>query len=314
MPPVTSEGFQQRVLAQRAQETAPSKGNDHLKASKKRGKQNTDNQTTNQGNELNEILPLQETVPDNDEGVTLLGTTSSDAEIGSEPEAEPLELTECLFCAHDSVDLDAKMKHMARSHSFFIPDVEYLSDTEGLMNYLGWKVGVGNLCLYCSKGDEGHQYPSVEAAQQHMQDKSHCKMTYDHTNSDEYIDFYDYSKSYPDVSPEQDEVPSMVTAVCEGGFELMLPSGATAGHRSLQRYYKQQLPARRTPLRKKRNVQVDRLMAQYRGLGWHGEITPMRKEFVRRQMEKQRKMKKDSTRLGVKANKLQHHFRPQVVF
>ena len=309
MPPVTAEGFQQKILAQRAQQTAPSnRGHDHLKASKKRDKQKNAENKVKRSNEEEQVHEIR-TSPDKDTEVT-----SSDPEIESETEAEPLELTECLFCPHNSVDLDAKMKHMAHSHSFFIPDVEYLSDLNGLVNYLGWKVGVGNVCLYCSVGEEGHQYPSAEATQQHMRDKSHCKIQYDHTNSDEYIDFYNYTNSYPDDSTESDEVPGMAIGIAKDGFELMLPSGATAGHRSLRQYYKQQFPAKRMPLRKKQNVQVDRLIAQYRGLGWHGELLPMRREFIRAQMEKQRKTRKDRTRLGVKANKLQHHFRPQVVF
>jgi pre-60S factor REI1 len=309
MPPVSAEIFQQKVLAQRAQQTAPStRGLDHLKANKKRVKQKNVENTAKQ-NIDQEQLQVTHTYTDKNADLT-----SSDPEIESETEAEPLELTECLFCPHDSVDIDAKMRHMAHSHSFFIPDVEYLVDLKGLINYLGWKVGVGNVCLYCSVGDKGHQYPSVEATQQHMRDKSHCKICYDDTNSDEYVDFYDYTSSYPDDSTESDEVPSMTIAVAKDGFELMLPSGATAGHRSLRQYYKQHLPVKQTPLKRKRNVQVDRLIAQYRGLGWHGDFLPMRQEFIRAQMEKQRKMKKDRTRLGVKANKLQHHFRPQVVF
>ena len=307
MPPVNAEDFQQRVLAQRAQQTSPSsKGNDHLKANKKRSKQNL----TEHRNERNKLGQSEESVlskvPDD--------MTSSDSEIESDHEAKPLELTECLFCPHESVDLNAKMKHMARSHSFFIPDVAYLSDMKGLMEYLGGKVGVDNLCIFCSKPDGGHQYLSVEATQQHMRDKSHCKMCYDDTNSDEYIDFYDYSKSYPDNADPDDEVPDIAISVSNNGFELVLPSGGTVGHRSLQLYYRQRVPVRRTQLRKKRNVQVDRLIAQYRGLGWHGDVTQMRREFVRGQMEKQRKTGKDRACLGVKANKLQRFFRPQVIF
>lgn len=52
----------------------------------------------------------------------------------------------------------------------------------------------------------------------------------------EYSDFYDFSSSYPDQGDADDEVEENVL---DGhGFELVLPSGATIGHRSLYRYYR----------------------------------------------------------------------------
>ncbi|KAL1476794.1 hypothetical protein MTO96_036236 [Rhipicephalus appendiculatus] len=83
------------------------------------------------------------------------------------------------------------------------PDAEYLVDVEGLLTYLGYKLGVGRLCLWCSN-ERSAPYVSVQAARQHMRDKGHCKMAHD---------------------------------------GLVLPSGAVAGHRALARYYRQNLPA-----------------------------------------------------------------------
>ena len=54
---------------------------------------------------------------------------------------EALGLEECLFCPLVSDSLEINMSHMASSHSFFIPDLEYVSDIEGLVLYLG-------KCLY----------------------------------------------------------------------------------------------------------------------------------------------------------------------
>jgi pre-60S factor REI1 len=58
------------------------------------------------------------------------------------------------------------MDHMAHEHSFFVPDLEYLSDLEGLVKYLGEKVSVGNVCLFCS--GKGKSFWSMEAVQAHM--------------------------------------------------------------------------------------------------------------------------------------------------
>ena len=52
-------------------------------------------------------------------------------------EGDALGLEECLFCSHISKTLDDNVSHMTRVHSFFLPDIEYLTDLEGLITYLG---------------------------------------------------------------------------------------------------------------------------------------------------------------------------------
>jgi pre-60S factor REI1 len=50
-----------------------------------------------------------------------------------------LEETECLFCDFKGETLEEKMEHMTIEHTFFIPDIEYLVDLKGFMNYLAEK-------------------------------------------------------------------------------------------------------------------------------------------------------------------------------
>lgn len=46
---------------------------------------------------------------------------------------------------------------------FFIPDVEYLVDPEGLVGYVEEKVKLGNICIYCNgKGKTFHTYRSLQ--------------------------------------------------------------------------------------------------------------------------------------------------------
>ena len=103
-----------------------------------------------------------------------------------------LEIEECLFCTNLSENLDDNIQHMFKAHSFFIPDFEYLVDLPGLIRYLGDKLRVANVCLYCNGRGRGMQ--SLEAARKHMVDKGHCKLAYD-TEVDilELSDFYDFS-------------------------------------------------------------------------------------------------------------------------
>lgn len=179
---------------------------------------------------------------------------------------------DCLFCSNKSESFEANLTHMSTLHSFFIPDAEYLVDIQGLIAYLGEKIMVGNVCLYCN--ERGKAFRSVEAVWKHMADKGHCKIAYDSQNERlEVSDFYDFTSSYPDVpnaqkkngeewedvsddedlydadqvvddsasdaSGSEDELPENQLTYGDSEFELVLPSGARIGHRSMRRYYAQ---------------------------------------------------------------------------
>jgi pre-60S factor REI1 len=52
-------------------------------------------------------------------------------------EAAPkLDLNQCIFSEKRFDDFEGALSHMARQYGFFIPDVEYLADPEGLVQYL----------------------------------------------------------------------------------------------------------------------------------------------------------------------------------
>ena len=61
----------------------------------------------------------------------------SDTESVESWDGEALGVEECLFCPMVSDSLEDNVQHMSAAHSFFIPDMEYLSDLEGLVQYLG---------------------------------------------------------------------------------------------------------------------------------------------------------------------------------
>lgn len=98
---------------------------------------------------------------------------------------------DCLFCSHRSANIDENLAHMTGVHSFFIPDRDILVDLAGLLAYLGEKIAVGNLCLFCPNG--GKEFGSMEAVRKHMIDKCHCKIAYE-TDEDraELADYYDF--------------------------------------------------------------------------------------------------------------------------
>lgn len=181
----------------------------------------------------------------------------------------PLEKEDCIFCLHHADDFDASMSHMLKEHGFFIPDVEFLTDLGGLVNYLAEKVKLGQMCLFCNK-----TFRTYQDAQKHMTALSHCKLRYEEEDLDELVEYYDFSTQYKakakaaaeeDVEWETDSEASIddeeeiveeseteeaneeqsddeddenIMSISETG-ELVLPSGRRLGRREFQRYYKQ---------------------------------------------------------------------------
>lgn len=112
----------------------------------------------------------------------------------------PLTSTHCLFCTQEFQSLDSNLTHMSQVHSFFVPDADYLVDLPGLITYLGEKIAVGNICIYCN--EKGREFRTLEAVRKHMVDKSHCKIGYDTLNDRiEISDFFDFTASYTNVFP-----------------------------------------------------------------------------------------------------------------
>nr|XP_020145605.1 zinc finger protein 622 isoform X2 [Microcebus murinus] len=193
---------------------------------------------------------------------------------GESPPLGAIPIRDCLFCSHHSSSLVKNVAHMTKVHGFFIPDIEYLSDLKGLIKYLGEKVGVGKICLWCN--EKGKSFYSTEAVQAHMNDKSHCKLFTDGDAALEFADFYDFRSSYPDHkegedATESEELPSEKNLEYnDETMELILPSGARVGHRSLMRYYKQRFGLSRAVTVAKNQKAVGRVLQQYRALGWTG--------------------------------------------
>ncbi|XP_030302141.1 zinc finger protein 622 [Calypte anna] len=229
-----------------------------------------------------------------------------------------IPITDCLFCTHHSRSLTKNVAHMSRAHSFFIPDIEYLVDLGGLIKYLGEKVGVGKICIWCN--EKGKSFYSTEAVQAHMRDKSHCKLFTDGDAALEFADFYDFRSSYPDHQDGEDvELHGERPAHRELDYdddtmELILPSGTRLGHRSLMRYYRQRFGPSRAVVPAKNTKAVGRVLRKYRALGWTSEtgaVFAQKRDLQYLQRMKSKWMLK--TGMSNNATK-QMHFRAQVRF
>nr|XP_021181733.2 zinc finger protein 622 [Helicoverpa armigera] len=227
---------------------------------------------------------------------------------------------DCLFCGHHSKNMVKNLKHMSEAHSFFIPDVEYCANMKELLLYLGEKISQGYMCLWCN--DTGRTFYSMEAVRGHMIDKGHCKMLHEGLALAEYADFYDYSSSYPDHKDDDGDEEGMdVDEEVEGpaalqgdDFQLVLPSGVVVGHRSLMKYYKQNLSQNSQALVKKSDRKLHRLLGVYRALGWAPKEQALAAKKARDIHFMKRVQAKWQMKLSLKANKFQKHYRAQVNF
>ena len=60
--------------------------------------------------------------------------------VEDEEDDELLDPSCCFMCDQEHDNIESCMAHMHKQHGFFIPDVEYLKDPNGLLTYLGLKV------------------------------------------------------------------------------------------------------------------------------------------------------------------------------
>lgn len=166
----------------------------------------------------------------------------------------------CFITGEEFETAEDNAQHLLKKYGMFIPEREYLVDFKGLMTYLGEKVGLGNMCLYCN-----YEARTLEAVRAHMLAKSHVKIPYDTLDQKlEISDYYDFRSSYEskvsteegegndedwedeevDESEDEEYLPVDYDApvVTESGLELAM-GNLRAGHRSLARYYKQNVPS-----------------------------------------------------------------------
>ncbi|KAL3267379.1 hypothetical protein HHI36_011510 [Cryptolaemus montrouzieri] len=281
LPPVTSEAFQTRVTNIRNFNTQleqdksvyckpcrklfgnPNAYDNHLNSKKhKDSLKNYDESVDDikQGSNKNE--KKNEVLDESEEDVEEI-----DSDEWEEDVENPIDNNDCLFCSHHSKNFLKNLEHMTTAHSFFIPDIEFCVDVQGLLRYLGEKVVSGFMCLWCN--EKGRTFHSVEAAKSHMTDKGHCKMLHEGVALAEYTDYYDYSTSYPDADEGVNADEEVDTnQLDDSEYQLVLPSGVKVGHRSLMRYYKQSITHKTALVPSRNTKKLHKVLATYRALGW----------------------------------------------
>lgn len=153
LPPVTAEEFQRRVLTQKATVAGIPAGvycnacqksfsnekayNNHLNSKKHKTNERSLSDTVEISSQSSKQSKAEQD-PDDDV-----------SEVDSDEWDEDVNCNDCLFCLHHSRNVINNVKHMTLEHSFFVPDVEFCVDHNGLIQYLGEKITQGRF-LYQS--------------------------------------------------------------------------------------------------------------------------------------------------------------------
>ncbi|KAG5762980.1 hypothetical protein H9Q72_008910 [Fusarium xylarioides] len=97
---------------------------------------------------------------------------------------------QCLFCPSVYPTLAESILHMQSSHGLFVPYKQHLLvDLETLFRYLHLVIYEYRECIHC-----GTSRTTVQAVQQHMMGKGHCK--FDVSEGSEFADFYEFSRQH----------------------------------------------------------------------------------------------------------------------
>ncbi|KAK1585900.1 C2H2 type zinc-finger-domain-containing protein [Colletotrichum navitas] len=127
-------------------------------------------------------------------GTVSMETASRGLTDTPEPVMPPFTSGQCLFCPKFSPDFTNSVIHMQKSHGLFVPSQQHLVvDPETLFKYLHLIVFGYRECLQC-----GRQRATVQAIQQHMTSKGHCKFDISEQDS-EFTEFYDFSGPKNDI-------------------------------------------------------------------------------------------------------------------
>eukprot|EP00039_Didymoeca_costata_P006963 m.94941 g.94941 ORF g.94941 m.94941 type:complete len:420 (-) comp13470_c0_seq1:3485-4744(-) len=275
----------------------------------------------------------------------------SDDNLDEEPE-RTLTLEDCIFCSHKSDSLEENIKHMALKHGFFVPDFEFCVDLSALIAYLQTKVECYHMCLLCNgrgKGfysmeaarghmiDKGHCFVDYEEeGQLELEEFYDFRSSYPadarpmDTGEDDEGDWEDVDDDDDDgdtmgeVAEEDivdlDEQKERQLAlnyrserrVEVDGLDLVLPSGARLGHRSLRKYYKQRFATNDN----RDSVVIQKLVSEYMAIGLPSIGTTVATKAARRDRDVHRRQAMDSRmKLGVHQNKsaMNKHFREQMM-
>uniref|UniRef100_A0A158PA41 C2H2-type domain-containing protein n=1 Tax=Angiostrongylus cantonensis TaxID=6313 RepID=A0A158PA41_ANGCA len=208
-----------------------------------------------------------------------------------------IPITSCLFCPQAKSNKEEIAEHMKFHHGFSLPDKKRLVDEDGMLNYLGLKVGAGHCCIYCP--DIRSRFATTAACQAHMRDKQHCKINREPEGMLEFAEYYDYSPMC-----DSDYESGVSDSFIDDGWSLTLPSGAKIGHRLLMMYYRQYLRPKDSNKPDVGRTALEKARGLYPALAWTSTTGTIAKQAARDIKFMERYRRRFDLRVGLKSNKL----------
>lgn len=232
----------------------------------------------------------------------------------------PIPVCQCLFCSCPPFEtIDQSIEHMHKQHGLFLPFADCLTARPELMKYLGEKIGIGHVCVYCSQ-----RFSTTSACQKHMAAMSHAKLRLESDEDEaEYEDYFDFSAS---ENSGRSLTGRSLLGMTDAG-ELLLSDGSTIGHRQYQHIYAQRvlLPAARTEGEElaSANAQINQSNSQSLiKYDSNGQMIASSGKHINKDKDsghryRENWMRKNERRLLLKIgirNNIQDHYRAQVQF
>lgn len=138
----------------------------------------------------------------------------------------------------------------------------------------------------------------------------------------EYSAFYDYSSTYPDeVDEDEKDVEFDQNELnADYNWQLVLPSGAVIGHRSLRIYYRQKVRFQKEQDVKPRidnKKRVCKIMTDYKALGWQGDSSASKQLVLQKRKDMNYFSKLRQSKDFISTTKLKNkvatpRYRPQI--
>ncbi|KAK6453755.1 C2H2 type zinc-finger-domain-containing protein [Scheffersomyces xylosifermentans] len=204
----------------------------------------------------------------------------SHSDTESEENLETIPITHCFYCGQNNHEIENNIKHMYSKHGLYIPERTYLADLEGLLNYLSEVIAIDNECLVCgfegknlvsirqhisSKGHCKIPYETKEEKnavaefydfyveeEKPKKTKSRKSVAFLEDSSNNIIVDLEDADGEQGLQEDERDDDDMVddsgindnytlVQIDRSGVELTLPTGSRIGHRSMARYYRQNI-------------------------------------------------------------------------
>lgn len=259
---------------------------------------------------------------------------------------EAVAITDCFYCGQANREIEVNIKHMFSKHGLYIPERSYLVDVAGLLTYISEALTLDYECLVCgfqgknlesirqhiyNKGHAKLPYESKEEriAVEEFYDFTIPEETPRNKASKKKVAFIEENVSSDEepLTPSEDEEEEeekeegdsvertgsgindnyTVVQIDRTGVELTLPSGSRIGHRSMTRYYRQNLPLGREARDSEKTVAaVDK---RFTAMSL-AERSMLSEEKESRRVETQNRQKYERKLKNVNAQK---HFRDEIL-